>query len=346
MAAAYVGGGRALSLATRARDATADAFATAPTTTLAPIQPPVTAPIPWFPKLRDAYDRSMARGVTSQFAGLEMADVRSEHLNIESGVRATWRPPTGACPPPVVWAFGGSAMFGYQQRDEHTIPSELARSAWADGVAIEVVNHAVPGDVAWQALQRMRRALAVTDRPPDVVVSYDGYNDLRAAESARRSGDLQALNDLFLLPAVSELRWVDGRWAAAGDDIPLDRPPTELIPVAAATQYSTAVDAFERDAETHGFAFVAFVQPWAATRHPPRTWPPVDAPTRARADAFRTRLPPTAVDLGGVLDSTSDPVYIDDVHTTERASRIVGQRMWDGIADAVAARAPGDRCPG
>lgn len=329
------------------RDSVASAFAPAPTTTVSPIQPPVTAPIPWARELRVAYDRSMADAVTSQFAGLEMADVHSKQLTIEQGVRATWQPPGDACAEPVlVWAFGGSAMFGFQLRDDHTIPSELARVAWEDGIAITVVNHAVPGDVMWQELQRLRRALATTDRPPDAVITYDGYNDLRAAESSEGEGDAQALSDLFLLPAVGALRWDGDRWAAPSEEIDVDPPESELTPVRAASQFGSAHAGFAREAAEEGFALTSFHQPWVATVWPPVSWPPVDPAHRDQVDRFRSLLPREVVDLGDIFDGKSERMFIDDVHTTEAASRLIAARMWAAIHDDVVARAAVDDCGG
>ena len=54
------------------------------------------------------------------------------YVNVEHGVRRSYEPPAGGSGRPrQVYFFGGSAMFGLFQRDEHTIPSEFARLAAA-----------------------------------------------------------------------------------------------------------------------------------------------------------------------------------------------------------------------
>ena len=68
-------------------------------------------------------------------------------------------------------------MFGVGQRDEHTIPSEVARLAEDDGVALEVHNYGLPGWVAWQEVQYLERLLARGERY-DLAVFYDGFNEL------------------------------------------------------------------------------------------------------------------------------------------------------------------------
>jgi lysophospholipase L1-like esterase len=98
-------------------------------------------------------------------------------MTIEGGERASLAPPASAGDPLVVWFFGGSAMYGFGQRDEHTIPSELVRRAGADGVALEVHNFGTPAYVNWQGTSLFAQLLTERD-PPDVAVFYDGYNDI------------------------------------------------------------------------------------------------------------------------------------------------------------------------
>jgi lysophospholipase L1-like esterase len=76
-----------------------------------------------------------------------------------------------------VWFFGASALFGDGQRDDHTIPSEFARLAEADGIALEVRNYGRPGIAMWQELELFQQLVA-SGQQPDLVVFYDGFNDL------------------------------------------------------------------------------------------------------------------------------------------------------------------------
>lgn len=108
--------------------------------------------------------------------GWRLEDTAGEHLTIADGERASTAT-TAPGDPVVVWFFGGSAMYGFGQRDGHTIPSELVRLAEADGVPLEVHNFGTPAYVNWQGVSLFAQLL--TERPaPDVAVFYDGYNDL------------------------------------------------------------------------------------------------------------------------------------------------------------------------
>ncbi len=108
--------------------------------------------------------------------GWRLEDTTGEYLNIDGGERVSLLPPAGFADLDV-WFFGGSAMYGFGQRDQHTIPSELVRLAAAEGVALEAHNFGTPAYVNWQGVELFARLLTEREAP-DLVVFYDGYNDL------------------------------------------------------------------------------------------------------------------------------------------------------------------------
>src|SRR4029077_8544827 len=96
--------------------------------------------------------------------------------NIYDGVRKSYQS-TAPGQKVSVWFFGASALFGEGQRDDHTIPSEFARLAEADGIPLEVRNFGRPGTAMWQELELFQQVVS-TGQKPDRVVFYDGFNDL------------------------------------------------------------------------------------------------------------------------------------------------------------------------
>ena len=108
--------------------------------------------------------------------GWRLEDSRGQYLNIADGERLSTAT-TAPGEPVIVWFFGGSAMYGFGQRDQHTIPSELVRLAAADGIALEAHNFGTPAYVNWQGIELFARLLTEREAP-DLAVFYDGYNDL------------------------------------------------------------------------------------------------------------------------------------------------------------------------
>jgi hypothetical protein len=107
-----------------------------------------------------------------------------KYLNVEERagytVRRTAEPePAAGREDFVVWAFGGSTMFGFGMNDEHTIPSHLQREVQKlrPDRRVVVVNHAHGW---WYSSQEVAHFLALLrlEPAPDAAVFLDGYNDV------------------------------------------------------------------------------------------------------------------------------------------------------------------------
>jgi hypothetical protein len=110
------------------------------------------------------------------YLGWRLLDYDGQYMDIRNGERVS-RTTTAPGDPTVVWFFGGSGMYGFGQRDDHTIASELVALGEEEGIPIEAHNFGTPAYVNWQAVSLFARL--VTEREaPDLAVFYDGYNDL------------------------------------------------------------------------------------------------------------------------------------------------------------------------
>lgn len=120
----------------------------------------------------------------------------------EDGLRGTWQAaptsvvdpasqpnakPTATARRKRVFMFGGSTTWGAGARDEHTIPSELAKQLAAAGVAADVFNCGQLGYVSTQELIFLESELQ-RGNIPDLVVFYDGVNDVGAATQRAVAG--------------------------------------------------------------------------------------------------------------------------------------------------------------
>ncbi len=81
---------------------------------------------------------------------------------------------------PSVFMFGGSTMWGTGSRDAYTIPSQVAAALSSQGVRADVVNFGEIGYVSTQEVLALMLELR-EGNVPDVVVFYDGINDVTSA---------------------------------------------------------------------------------------------------------------------------------------------------------------------
>jgi hypothetical protein len=124
------------------------------------------------------------------YLGWRLAGFKGRYVNVKDGIRRSYEPKATGGDPVEIYFLGGSAMFGWFQRDQHTIPSEVARLAEADGIPVRVVNYATPAYVNWQESLKLQD-LITSGRRPDVAVFYDGANELVSQFSQGPHSDLE-----------------------------------------------------------------------------------------------------------------------------------------------------------
>lgn len=142
--------------------------------TFDPSAQPAFSDAPWAAEL--LAEQATLPGVRDTYLGYRLDALSRKYTNVVDGARVSYEQP-GDAKKLTVWFFGGSAMFGDGQRDEHTIPSEFARLAESEGIPVEVRNYGRPGIAMWQELE-LYEQLVGSGEQPDVVVFYDGFNDL------------------------------------------------------------------------------------------------------------------------------------------------------------------------
>ena len=282
----------------------------------------------------------------------EQPDVASRYLNIEGGHRVTWKPPAAsACRPLEVWMFGGSTMFGEGQRDEHTVPSELARAAWEDGVALDVTNFGQLGDPHWVEARRLAEALGTSDDRPDLVLFYDGANEVITRISLNDEG--RAGQQTFVSYLDSGLfdqldRYLRPVYQFSTDSSALEiqRPATRRLEASqvadlAARQYRLALRDSRQLVDQEDLNAIWFNQPTTWT-----TMDEAEADRRGGADRFgktvsndyQRQLPDGVNDLSGLFRGVPDPIFYDTAHTNEQGARDVAAAMWDEARPVLTAR--------
>jgi len=317
---------------------------------------PAFADAPWARSLRiDLLDAWKNLEFNAAVGGWSMKDVASEYINTADGQRTTVRPPASLGTPLTVWFFGGSAAFGAGQRDAHTIPSELVGLAARDDIPIEVHNYAVPATVNWQSAMLLVARLE-WDRPPDLVVFYDGANDLALqgvlAERGRARSDFPASLvdgevDQLLQERATDREVPDDVLPPGQDRDPDDPPSASEAGRLVATRYGRGVALVQAQCAAADVPVSFFWQPDLRLKNP---LSPADRQALAAVGAEdgieRTRSMTAAVrpalgrlgvhDLSSVFDSQSEPIFWDTVHTNELGAQLVASAVYEALRPELA----------
>lgn len=258
-----------------------------------------------------------------------------------------------------VWMFGGSTMYGLGVPDWATLPSYLSRELNAGGSNCVIVsNFGVEGYVIDQELILLEEQLK-SGAHPDIVIFYDGLNDSMAqcppgpptphgaflTIKSRIEGSLSARLDFlrksYAVRLVGELlaRYRHPRASAYQAS---DMQPRIMSVM---SKYEAAVRLERALADGYRFKLYSFWQPLLTYGHKPLV--PFEQ-QMARADASRIPADYACLQMmtatyaeaelraaqtgrfiffGGVFDSTSDPVYIDQGHLGPRGNEVVAQAI-------------------
>lgn len=314
---------------------------------------PALADAGWIDEASREFAEAAAEGATyTPYVAASSLDYEGRYVNIEDRQRRSYRPevPPGR-DPVVVWFFGGSTMFGFSaQRDQHTIPSEVARVAETDGVLVEAHNYGSPGFVSFQEAVLCAQLLLAGERP-DLIVFYDGINDLAVQVQAAFAGtghlgepsDLSAVTMRRLL--AGELTGTDALPVPLTPPVSPGRPPrAEAVVEGTLRVYRESIELVDALAERDGVPVVRFWQPTIYTKQPlvegerellePLHLDPFRFDALAAITAeLRRRLPPGVVDLSTALDDQDEPILSDQVHTNELGAHLIAEAMYRTIGD-------------
>lgn len=273
-------------------------------------------------------------------------DFAGKYFTVERGLRRTTDvPPTATAR---IHVYGGSTIYNSEVPDEHTVASHLQRKLVSAGhTHYGVVNYGVTSVSTTQQLER----LAVSEiAPGDIVVFYDGVNDVLQGVLYGNPGDTIYGNDRSrpfghrLLYRISKhsvaARYVLGRANANYRVANLDDR------VARTTErFRANVERAQRIATERGARFVHFLQPTLyslarRTEYEDRLltfgFVPVQAeeaflatyPRLAEVIAERVRAGLADYDLTAAFNELDEPVYLDGWHVNHVANEVVAGHIF------------------
>lgn len=272
----------------------------------------------WYREYRAEYDRS-TQLEWRPYVYYRRPPFSGAQINIDSlQHRVTVHTEPVPSDAPSVFFFGGSTMWGDYQRDAKTIPSVVVSDLALAGTPVRAVNFGESGYVMTQGVLELQVQLRLGARP-DMVVFYDGINDVAAAVQSGQAGipqnEFNRADEFRLGRAVSG--WEEGygigadlRAAAllglrgAERSQLLQRllvavraspaPPDPQGEVALAEQvlavYLGTVDLVEALAERYGFEAIYVWQPNPHVSEKPMTAYEEGISRGLSADTFQARL--------------------------------------------------------
>lgn len=279
-----------------------------------------------------------------------------DHINVlPNKTRLCTNPPEDAHISLEVFVFGGSTIWGTGARDAHTIPSELAAlfAQQPNMGNVRVTNFGNWGYVRTQENLLLLRELQ-QGRIPDLVIFYDGVNDLVSSFMANEAGlpqntinraeefniRLSTKRQLGMLLSSSYLfRAATGIGRNLGGNAPAQPRNLDALAQQSIDAYKHALDVSDALAELHGFKVLNFWQPNVFTKQPRTDYEegyrakdghfeelftnaysivPQDAELVGRANFF---------DLSQLFEGVEETLYIDFVHKSEHANALVAKAM-------------------
>jgi len=297
---------------------------------------------------------------------------RGSYINIdEKGFRRTWNATPSPDPRAArVFMFGGSTTWGYGVRDEFTVPSLVAKKlAGSIKPAPWVVNFGEAGYVSTQELITLMLELR-EGNVPDVVVFYDGVNDVWAAFQSGQAGLPQnEFNRIIEFNSRDRVNWRGGFVAKLGlfrfarnlagtVSSPADAAPRRsfLPPAlggAVIDTYLGNVRAVNALAREYGFRAVFFWQPtvffkrtlssdeerWGLTGGRRPGAPPFADEYRAFIGTFRQRIRSgefsNVHDISGIFENDRRTIFVDRFHISESGNETVTDAMLPPLREIV-----------
>ena len=279
--------------------------------------------------------RASSKSYWSPYVQWKRIPFESEYINVDArGRRRTWTAPGTPESAPRIFMFGGSTMWGSGAPDDDTIPSFVARGLAQEGQLARVENLGEFGYVSTQGLIRLLLCLRAGE-VPDVVVFYDGANEIGAASQSGRAG--VPLNE-----RRREHDYLMGR--GARPPTPPTLEPEELAREVVAA-YAGNLEVLTALRDRYGFKLLCFWQPLPYVEKPL-----TDYEREATAEISPARLdlvrlvyaevrswtaPPFFHDLRSVFATQAEPRYVDWCHLGPRGNEEVAAAMLPHVRAAL-----------
>ena len=245
-----------------------------------------------------------------------------------------------------IFVVGGSAVFGYgSTSDETTIPGFLQKKIGEAGldINVEVVNAGIGGSYSFIETLYIKNVLLEFN--PDLFIVFDGANDVRYRildpEIKNKTSIFNFLskfidNPFYRTPFMI-YHSVPKEWAFSILFQPVSEEVADEVIAGWKKRWLEICELGEKE----GFKTLVTVQPMVGTgsRIPTSDefieWQGQESfaeismiNTMANLVNELNKCDGTA-DLTGIFDNVSEPIYFDQVHTTDFGNEIIAKRLFE-----------------
>jgi lysophospholipase L1-like esterase len=310
------------------------------------------------------YDKCSEESLYSPFVYyIPPSNFHGEYINTDKySRRMTWNLPESINKNIIdIFCFGGSTMWGEGSRDNYTIASYLSKNLSNRGYPTRIINFGVEGYTNSQELMRLLLELR-NGNIPDIVIFYDGNNDIRTAydnaivggpydsnkwkaEFGHTNNPKQYIIDYCYQNSYT-IKLIKGGLRKLFD-IDIDTNETKIqgnVSEEICKAYFNNIRIIKTLGKEYGFKPYFFWQPTLYTK----SYLSEDEKKLASGDDdkwaifikitynyVRSRINSSnnlnVYDICNCFDEINDSIYLDDVHTTEEGNKIVANRIAESL---------------
>lgn len=255
-----------------------------------------------------------------------------------------------------VFAFGGSTLWGEGASDEETIPAWLQRQLTEQSeYPIQLTNFGQRGWVSTQGLIQLILELRA-GHIPDLVVFYDGYNEITAAHSTQQIGvpenfwDLRNM-DVMQRAAGKVAKGTElGRLLLKGPPRPVYQIDVSVTSQGIVDNYLAVLELTNSLGRQYGFEVLFYWQPQLLTEAKDLTpaeaeltnHPWLPEPVKQLVPLVYSKISEAAATHTGLYDihdcfaGQTDQLYFDPCHVSGAGNQLVAESMLQhGLLNAV-----------
>lgn len=257
--------------------------------------------------------------------------------------------------------FGGSSMWGSGVRDTHTLPSLTGNELVKKGFNPDITNFGESGFVSTQEVIKLMAELK-QGNIPDVVVFYDGANDIFSSYQSGEAGIPQneynrekefntlkekkkSLSVFFLsLRSLATIQFITSRLGSLQSSMP-DQAGIDLDLLSDETvrQYNENIRLVNALAKEYGFQAFFYWQPTLFDKSFLTDYEQAELEKAVNLRPFLTAVNDLLFmddllyenirfnNLGTIFQDFREPLYIDWCHVGERGNELIAKRLAEDI---------------